>query len=91
MFKYLLSEQGFRRGVDINPKSTNLRERFALWIVKRFAPRLHVVEVLARTKPITMEEAGDVWRKCMTEWNRQRLEDVSLLELSINETTGEFE
>lgn len=91
MFKFLLSEQGFRRGVDINPKPTNRRERFALWVMKKFAPRLHVVEVLERIKPIDMEGAGEEWRKRMKKWNKQRLEDVSLLELSINEETGEFE
>jgi hypothetical protein len=91
MFKYLLSEKGFRRGVDINPKPTNLRERFALWIMKRFAPRLRVVEVLERISPIDVEEAREEWAGRTKDWPENRKEDISVLQLSVDEDTGAFE
>lgn len=81
-----------RRDIDLSPKPKNLRERFAFWFLRKFAPRTTAVVVGNKVRHfIDNEEAREEWRKRIAGWNRQRLEDVSLLELSIDETTGAFE
>lgn len=92
MFKYLVNDNGARRDVDIYPAAKNLRERFALWVMRICAPRLHAVEFSKKVwlAPDT-EAAREEWRLRMQEWKRQRTEDVTVLELSVNETTGELD
>lgn len=92
MFKYLVSENGTRRNIDLYPQPANLRERFALWAVRFFAPHLTVVSVSTNAKRlIDNEGAREEWRLRMQEWNSQRLEDVTVLEMSVNDSTGELE
>ncbi len=92
MFKFLVNDEGARRAIDLSPKPTNLRERFAFWLLRKFASRTTVVVISTKVRHFpNNEEARAAWRERMKEWNKQRLEDVSLLELSINETTGAFE
>ena len=92
MFKYLVSGDGTRRDIDLYPQPENLRESFALWVMRKFASRLMAVHVSTKVRRlIDSEGAREEWRQRMTEWNSQRLEDVSVLELSINESTGAFE
>ena len=92
MFKFLVSDEGARRAIDLYPQPKNLRERFAFWILRKFAARTTAVVISTKVRHFPdNEEAREAWRQRMKEWNRQRLEDVSLLELSINETTGAFE
>lgn len=92
MFKYLINDEGVRRGIDLCPRPVNLRERIAFWLLKKFAPRTAVVVLSTKVRHLPdNEEVREAWRQRMTEWNSQRLEDVSLLELSINENTGAFE
>ena len=92
MFKYLINDEGTRRGIDLRPQPTSLRERIAFWLLSKFAPRTTVVVISNKVRHFPdNEEAREAWRQRMTEWNSQRLEDVSLLELSIDETTGAFE
>ncbi|MEE8114644.1 MAG: hypothetical protein V3T23_09845 [Nitrososphaerales archaeon] len=90
MFKYLMSEYGLWREVDINPKPTNLRERFALWIMTRYAPRLHVVEIQP-AQEFNAKEAREEWSGRTKEWPKNREEDISILQLSVDEETGAFE
>jgi hypothetical protein len=92
MFKFLVNDEGARRAIDLCPKHTNLRERFVFWLLGKFAPRTTVVVISPKVRYFPdNEEAREEWRKRMEGWNKQRLEDVSLLELSIDETTGAFE
>lgn len=92
MFKFLVSESGARRGIDLYPQPVNLRERFALWILRTLAPRVTAVVVSSKVRRLLdTEGAREEWRARMQEWNSQRLEDVSILQLSISETTGEIE
>jgi hypothetical protein len=92
MFKYLVNDSGARRAVDLYPQPTSLRERFVFWLLGKFAPRTTVVVISSKVRYFPdNEEAREEWRKRMEGWNSQRLEDVSLLELSINEETGAFE
>ena len=92
MFKYLVAESGARRDVNLYPAAKNWRERFALWVMRVFAPRLHVVDFGKKVWHVPDTEAArEEWRQRMQEWKRQRTEDVTVLELSINERTGELE
>jgi hypothetical protein len=92
MFKFLVNDTGARRDIDLYPQPVNLRERFVFWLLGKFAPRTTVVVISTKVKRLLDNEgAREEWRQRMKEWNSQRLEDVSLLELSINETTGAFE
>lgn len=86
---YVTNDNGYRREINVAPKAKNLRERFALWAIGVFAPRLKAVAI-GETKhgdksPLTSAEAGDEWRAVMTSWNRQRLEDVHVLEFGEDE------
>jgi hypothetical protein len=92
MFKFLVSESGSRRDIDLYPQPKTLRESFALWAMRVFAPRLTAVSVSKNVQRlIDSEGAREEWRLRMQEWNSQRLEDVTVLEMSINDTTGELE
>jgi len=92
MFKYLVNEEGARRSIDLYPQPTSLRERIAFWLLSKFAPRTTAVVISTKVRLLLDNEgARKEWQQRMTEWSSQRLEDVSVLELSINETTGEFE
>lgn len=92
MFKFLMNDDGARRDIELSPKPESLRERFAFWLLRKFAGRTTVVVISNKVRHFpSNEEAQDAWRERMKEWNKQRLEDVSLLELSIDETTGAFE
>ncbi len=92
MFKYLMSEEGARRAINLYPEPTTMRESFAFWLLRKFAPRTTIVVISDKVRYFPdNEEAREEWRKRMSGWNKQRLEDVSLLELSINENTGAFE
>lgn len=92
MFKYLVAENGARRDIDLYPAAKNLRERFALWVLRLLAPRLQAVTFGKKVwKAADTEAAREEWRLRMQEWNRQRLEDVTRLELSIDARTGELE
>jgi hypothetical protein len=92
MFKYLVSENGTRRNIDIYPQPKNLRERFALKVLSIFAPRLTAVTFSEKVwKAPDTEAAREEWRQRMQDWKRQRLEDVTVLEMSVNESTGELE
>jgi hypothetical protein len=92
MFKFLVNDTGARRDIDLYPQPVNLRERFVFWLLGKFAPRTTVVVISTKVKRLLDNEgAREEWRQRMKEWNSQRLEDVSLLELSINEETGAFE
>jgi hypothetical protein len=92
MFKFLVNEEGARRAIDLYPQPVNLRERFVFWLLGKFSPRTTIVVVSDKVRRLLDNEgAREEWRQRMTEWNSQRLEDVSVLELSINETTGAFE
>jgi len=92
MFKFLVNDEGARRGIDLYPQPVNLRERFVFWLMAKFSPRTTVVVISSKVRLLLDNEgARKEWQQRMTEWSSQRLEDVSVLELSINETTGEFE
>ena len=92
MFKFLVNDDGARRAIDLYPQPVNIRERFVFWLLGKFAPRTTAVVISTKVRLLLdTEGAREEWRQRMTEWNRQRLEDVSVLELSINEQTGAFE
>ncbi len=92
MFKFLVSEEGTRRAIELYPQPVNMRERFVFWLLGKFSPRTTAVVISTKVRRLLDNEgAREEWRQRMTEWNSQRLEDVSVLELSINETTGAFE
>ena len=92
MFKYLVNEEGARRCIDLCPQPISLRENFIFWLLRKFAPRTTIVVISPKIRLLLdTEGAREEWKKRMLEWNRQRLEDVSILELSINEETGAFE
>lgn len=92
MFKYLINDTGARRAIDLSPQPKSLRESFVFWLLGKFAPHTTIVVISTKVKLLLDNEgAREEWKKRMMEWNSQRLEDVSILELSINETTGAFE
>ena len=92
MFKYLVSENGTRRSIDLYPRPINLRERATFWLLRKFAPRTMVVVVSTNAQRLLDNDgAREEWRARMEEWRSQRLEDVSILRMSINEETGELE
>jgi hypothetical protein len=92
MFKFLVSDNGTKRNVDLYPQPQSFGERFALWAVRVFAPRLTAVSVSTKVQRLMDTEAArEEWRLRMQEWNSQRLEDVTVLEMSLNDTTGELE
>lgn len=92
MFKFLVTEEGTRRDINIYPEPESLRESFVLWAMKVFAPRLTAVSISKDVQHLLDSEgARHEWRLRMKEWNHQRLEDVTVLEMSLNEATGELE
>lgn len=87
---YVWGSDRFGRFFDPAPEAQNLKEKFALWFLSRFTDLSAIRYVL----PIDVQEdftaAENDFQELLTDRGITRAEDVHVLQVAVDEDTGEI-
>lgn len=91
VFHWLVDNHGNRNFLTLNPKPRGLKEKFALWVLTKLAPRFTIAEQGGLIQVLEREAAENEWRDRISQRPYSpRNEDLYLVRVPIDEETGEI-